>query len=325
MNNYLVFDIGGSFIKYACMDEHAEICEKGKVPTPWYEEHGKEDFYQALDMVVENFKNRISGIALSMPGMLDNRTGYCKTAGYLPYLCGSSVAVELSERYGLPVTVENDGKCAALAEYWRGSLKGCMNGAVVVLGSGVAGGIILDGKLYRGNRFTAGEYSFLCTQDQSPDKSDSYWGISGGAQGLARCVAKYTKEDWKSYDGITIFRRANAGDAEVLKGLKDFTNALAVQIYNLNILLDLDIIAIGGGISQQPLLFDCLNASLEEMHKNIPLRNITPYIPQPRITNCKYYNDANLIGALYHYLTLSGSKTNVGEPAEQVKEGRILK
>ena len=164
MKNYLVFDAGGTFTKYALMDENAEILEKDKVPTPDYHTKTKEDYYAVLDSVVEKYKNRIEGIAISMPGMLDNRNGYCVTAGYLAYLAGSTVGTELSQRYGILVSVENDGKCAALAEFWRGSLKGCTNGAVVVLGSGVAGGIILNGKLFRGNHFTAGEYSYICTE-----------------------------------------------------------------------------------------------------------------------------------------------------------------
>lgn len=150
MKNYLVFDAGGTFTKYALMNENAEILEKDKVPTPDYHTKTKEDYYAVLDSVVEKYKNRIEGIAISMPGMLDNRNGYCVTAGYLAYLAGSTVGTELSQRYGIPVSVENDGKCAALAEFWRGSLKGCTNGAVVVIGTGVAGGIILNGKLFRG-------------------------------------------------------------------------------------------------------------------------------------------------------------------------------
>ena len=147
MKNYLVFDAGGTFTKYALMDENAEILEKDKVPTPDYHTKTKEDYYAVLDSVVEKYRNRIEGIAISMPGMLDNRNGYCVTAGYLAYLAGSTVGTELSQRYGIPVSVENDGKCAALAEFWRGSLRGCTNGAVVVIGTGVAGGIILNGKL----------------------------------------------------------------------------------------------------------------------------------------------------------------------------------
>lgn len=95
---------------------------------------------------------------------------------------------------------------------------------------------------------------------------------------------------------------ANDGDEKVLAGLKEYTDGLAVQIYNLNIYLDLDIIAIGGGISQQPLLHKYLQRSLDEVLENIPLRKISPYVPEPKITNCRFYNDANLIGALYHFM-----------------------
>lgn len=302
MKNYLVFDVGGTFTKFALMDENTVILEKDKAATPAYENHTKEDFYQVLDSVVEKYKDRISGIAISMPGMLDNKNGYCVTAGYLPYLAGSTVGTELEERYGIRVTVENDGKCAALAEFWKGSLKGCENGAVVVLGSGVAGGIILNGKLYRGNRFTAGEYSYVCAMGDKPGAMDSYWGMSGGAQGLAKAVSARTGKAAEDYDGVEIFRLANQGDKDVLAGLKDYTDALAVQIYNLNILLDFDIIAVGGGISQQPLLHEYLKASMDELVERIPLREISPYVPVPNITNCRFYNDANLIGALYHFM-----------------------
>lgn len=306
MKNYLVMDGGGTFIKYALMDKNAVILDKDKVPTPDYENHTKEDFYQVLDGIVEKYEDQISGIAISMPGMLDSVRGYARTAGFLNYLADTPVAEELTRRYGFFVTIENDGKCAALAELWKGSLKDCVNGAVVVLGTGVAGGIILDRKLYRGRRFTAGEYSYICTDDRKSMETDSYWGISGGVPGLARAVARYTGEDWTKYDGISIFKLANAGDPEVLKGLKDFTDALAVQIYNLNIFMDLDVIAIGGGISQQPLLHQYLEQSMKNLIENHPIRKIAPYIPEPKITNCHYYNDANLIGALYHFLTLKG-------------------
>ena len=91
MKNYLVFDAGGTFTKYALMNENAEILEKDKVPTPDYHTKTKEDYYAVLDSVVEKYKSRIEGIAISMPGMLDNRNGYCVTAGYLAYLAGSTV------------------------------------------------------------------------------------------------------------------------------------------------------------------------------------------------------------------------------------------
>lgn len=310
MKNYLVFDVGGTFIKYALMDDNAVILEKDKVPTPGYEKYGKEDFYHVLDSIAEKYRLQISGIAISMPGMLDSKTGYCVTGGYLTYVCATPVAEELTKRLGIPVTIENDGKCAALAEYWKGSLRGYTNAAVVVLGTGIAGGIILNGQLYRGNRFSAGEYSYVCVEQERPNVMDSYWGMTNGAPGLNQTVAKYVGEEALHYDGIRIFKEANEGNKQVLKGLREFTDHLAVQIYNLNILLDLDIIAVGGGISQQPLLFEYLETSLKEFMKNIPLRSLSPYIPEPRITNCSFYNDANLIGALYHFMNSTKENGN---------------
>ena len=199
------------------------------------------------------------------------------------------------------MTIENDGKCAALAEKWKGSLKDCRNGAVVVLGTGVGGGIIIDHKLYRGGHFTAGEYSYILTDQKQSEEAKGYWGMANGAETLAQKAAFYTGEDPEKLDGIQIFDRANKGEEAVLKALKEFTDTLAVQIYNLNVILDLDVVAIGGGISKQPLLLEYLNRSMNELMEHHPIRKITPYVPKPEITNCKFYNDANLIGALYHY------------------------
>ena len=85
MKNYLVFDAGGTFTKYALMDENAEILEKDKVPTPDYHTKTKEDYYAVLDSVVEKYRKRIEGIAISMPGMLDNKDGYCVTISCRKY------------------------------------------------------------------------------------------------------------------------------------------------------------------------------------------------------------------------------------------------
>ena len=100
MENYLVIDGGGTFTKYALMDENAAILEKNKVPTPGYKDHKKEDYYRMLDGIAEQYRDRIAGIAMSLPGMLDSERGYCVTAGYLAYLSESPVAEELESQIG---------------------------------------------------------------------------------------------------------------------------------------------------------------------------------------------------------------------------------
>ena len=109
-----------------------------------------------------------------------------------------------------------------LAEKWKGSLKDCRNGAVVVLGTGVGGGIIIDHKLYRGGHFTAGEYSYILTDQKRSEEAKGYWGMANGAETLAQKAAFYTGEDPEKLDGIQIFDRANKGEEAVLKALKEF-------------------------------------------------------------------------------------------------------
>ena len=81
MNNYLVFDIGGTFIKYALMNEVADIIEKSKVSTPNYKENSQMEFWETMDTIVNQYRKSIVGISISMPGMLNSESGYCKTAG----------------------------------------------------------------------------------------------------------------------------------------------------------------------------------------------------------------------------------------------------
>lgn len=303
MNNYLVFDWGGTYLKYAVIDKKANILEKGKVPTPQPtndNEKDRKDFFKVIDEIVAGYKERVDGIAISMPGMIDINRGYTRTAGWLRYLAGMYLVDYMSTRYGLRVAVQNDGKCAALAEYWKGSLSDVKNGAVMVLGTAVGGGIIINGSLYSGSHYSAGEYSFMILDISNRDKFESTWGYYG-AKGLIKEVCKITGDDPEVLDGIELFERANSGEEKVLRGLKNYTDILAIGMYNLNILLDLDKIAVGGGISQQPLLMEYIKSSLDEFGKDNIFNDIDDYVPMPNVVVTKFNNDANLIGALFNY------------------------
>ena len=118
LKEYLVFDWGGTFLKYAVMNEETEILEQGRVPAP--SRYGtKEEFLAVIDSVVNPYRERISGIAVSSPGILDSDQGIIQVVGVFPYLNGFRLKEELQERYGMPVSLENDGKSAALAEIWK--------------------------------------------------------------------------------------------------------------------------------------------------------------------------------------------------------------
>ena len=156
---YLVLDIGGTAIKYAVMTEEVEFVEKGDVPTP---KTNIEDFVSTIGTIFDKFEKRISGIAISMPGRIDSDTGYAYSGGNLEYNDGKNIAEILGARCGnLPIAVENDGKSAALAEAWKGSLEDCNDGIVMLLGTGIGGGIIKNKKIHKGRDFTAGEFSSI--------------------------------------------------------------------------------------------------------------------------------------------------------------------
>lgn len=307
---YLAIDIGGTFIKYALINDKIEVLEKSKEKTPCEDEGGLDRLIEIISNIYNKYRERVEGIAISMPGILDSNNGYCYTGGSLPYISKNNIVEILENRLNIPVTIENDGKCAALAEKWCGSLKDVSNGAVVILGTGVGGGLIINGKLYKGNNFSAGEFSYIIENNQIPQMYSSYWGSTGSYTEFLKLVEKETGIDSKVFDGYTAFEMANKGDERVLKALDIYTKKLAMEIYNLQALLDLDSISIGGGISKQPILIEYIQKNIEEFCENNPIKELSPFIPKPKLTTCKFHNDSNLIGALYNFLIKKGTITN---------------
>ena len=137
MKKYLVLDIGGSSIKYAMMNESAEFLSKGSVKTPL---DCIESLVEIIGQIYDDYKFEIEGMAISMPGVLDSDTGYAYSGGWLKYNSGQNIIEVLKKRCNTVIAIENDAKCAASAELGFGSLKGCKDAAVIVLGTGVGGG-----------------------------------------------------------------------------------------------------------------------------------------------------------------------------------------
>jgi predicted NBD/HSP70 family sugar kinase len=293
---YLVLDIGGSAIKYSIMNEKAEFYEKGQVSTPL---DSIDSFIDTIGKIFERYKDGIEGIALSMPGCIDSDRGYAHTGGFLLYNYDKDIVSLLGERCPVPITVENDGKCAALAEAWIGSLADCSDGIVVVLGSGVGGGIIKGKKLHKGRHFVAGEFSYIFTNNASNEGLYSQvWAGQAGSNGLLIPVSKVKQIPLEELDGHKVFKLANDGDEEVLRILDDYCYNIVVQLFNLQYIYDPEKIAIGGGISSQDILFKYIQSNIEKHAKILPYNMIIP-----EVVPCKFRNDSNMIGALHHYIT----------------------
>ncbi len=297
MSQYLGIDVGGSAIKYSLLTEKGEILEKGDVPTPT---HDVEAFVEAVGGIYDRYAGKVEAMAMSAPGRIDSNRGYFYTGGALSFAVDFDMQAALEKRIPIPFSIENDGKCAGLAELWVGSLKGYRSGSIIVLGSGIGGAIILDGKLVRGETFAAGEYSGISTRWDLPQEGfANVWAMQNSTNGLVMAYAKEIGKEPQELNGRIFFDAVNAGDETANRVLRTFCAQLVTGIYSLQIILDVQRFCIGGGISKQPKLMEYIQEELDKCFDAMPA-----FCPahKPEVVTCTSGNDANMIGALYHYL-----------------------
>ena len=297
--NYLAIDIGGTFIKYAVITESAEIISKGKKPT---DTENLDVFLDTLEEIYrENEESNPAGVAISMAGVLDVDSGYAYNGGGVRCIQNLEIVNILEERLKVPVTIENDAKAAALAEVWKGNLSDVRDGIVIVIGTAIGGAVIIDRKVLRGKNLMAGEFSYISIGEPGKPAWTDIWGNTGGARGLIQMTAAKKGLDPESLDGVAVFEMVNGGDAEARAALREYTDLLAQQIMNLQVVINPERFVIGGGISCQPVLFEELSKSIQ-----VITDTFLGHVPAPDIMPCKFFNDSNLIGALYAHLTRRG-------------------
>ncbi len=304
---YLAYDVGGTFIKHALINENGDIQQKGKAPTPYEGEDLLDQFISILVNIYKDYKveNHIEGICVSLPGQIDVENGIVYGGGALTYLDEVHLGKLLQDKCdGINVALENDAKCAALAEAWVGNAKGCKTAVVIVFGTSIGGGIILDGKVHHGQDLVAGEVSMCLDNIQIDDLPmnipKSLWHNKVSLICLRKTIAKYKGLDYKDVGGEQIYEWANAGDQYINALLENIYLSIAKQICNIYLILAPEVILIGGGISSRPEFLDGVKRYVNQVKKfsktNV-FRNI-------KVDTCKYMNDSNLIGAFYNYKLL---------------------
>lgn len=270
----LTIDIGGTNIKYGLCDESGNIQHKGEYPT-----------LDTADKIVQSICDLpffYDGIAISMPGILNEDHSKAFITGKLSFLSNHPLRDRLEEIKNCKVTIENDGRCATWAELGYGNLMDSKNALVVVLGTYIGMGIVIDHKVYEGSHLLAGEYSdaHMDTEKTFKNTMAAYF----GKDGLERATGLTGKELFNNLD-----------DEKVYAGFDQYCQNLAWMLSNTQLLLDVDTILIGGGISAQSKLIECIKENVRG------LKQWFPTLENPDIKACKFNNDANLLGALYYY------------------------
>ena len=289
----LVVDIGGTFIKYACMTENMDILGRGKVRTP---QNSREELIETIGKIYDDMP-QVEGIAISLPGIIDSEKGYCAMGGALRYNNEFYLRESLYQRCPVKIYMENDAKCAAMAEAAVGSLQDVEDGFVLIFGTMTGGAFIQAHRLHRGKHFSAGEVSYIGTLREGMPTFNNVWGNRCGTSGLCRLYAQKKNLNPETVDGMLVFDGVNRQETQALEALEEFTKEIAVQIFNIQTILDPERFAIGGGISAQPVFLEYIQKNLEELYTQCPYD-----VPHAEVVACKFQNDANLVGALQCFL-----------------------
>ena len=298
---YLVLDIGGTFIKYALMDDQAQFIEQGKVLA---DTSCEEAMLASLGVLAAKMsEHEYEGVAISMPGRIDTAAGIAHTGGAFTWVHDYPAAEKYGEVFGKPCTIANDGKCAASAENWIGALADVNSGAVLVLGTGIGGGIVINNEVWMGATGGAGELSAFITDHEGVKKGLGWGniGIMWAAHISAGSITgKYgALKGIEKADGIMLFDAYEAGDPIAQDVLKTFGEEAAAGIASLQSVLDVERYAIGGGISARPETTQIIKDAVDALFD--PYVDFLPY-GKPEIVTCKFGNEANLIGALAFHL-----------------------
>ena len=299
-------DLGGTHLRAATVDERGMIHFRAKQNTP----QGKDpnQIVAAIVNAVGEYKKEcgvtdgLKAISLVVPGTVNVDAGTVVKAPNLPCLDGFPLASALTKELKLPAILENDANAAAVGEMWQGAARGCRTIICVTLGTGVGGGIILDGELWRGVDGAAAEIGHMCV--------DPFGGVACtcGSRGClevfasATAIVRMTREasprypdsvlhDARALTAQAIFEAGLKGDELGLEIFRRMGVYLGIGLANLINILNPEMIVIGGGVVNGWNLFE------KHMLQQVEERAFPLLAARVKIVRAKCGDDAGLLGA----------------------------
>ncbi len=312
MKYYIGIDLGGTNIKAGVVNENYEIISKATTKTmlPRPAEEICADMakvsLKAMEQAGLKLEN-IESIGIGTPGTANSETGIIEYSNNLGFL--NLPVVELMQKHiNKPFYVENDANAAAYGEFIAGAAKGANDAVCITLGTGVGGGIIINGKIYSGFNFAGAEIGHTVIDPNGPECTCGRKGcfeVFSSATGLVRMTKEAMLEDKASVmwqmneeDGKvsarTAFNAMRAGDRAGKAVVDKYIRYLACGITNTINIFQPDILCIGGGVCNEgdPLLLPLKELVAKEIYTKNSAKNT-------EIVIAKLGNDAGIIGAAF--------------------------
>ncbi len=303
--NKLVFDIGGTNTKFALMSTDGNIIAREKVPTVYA---SVDKYFDNMIRILMKYKHLGDEIAISTNGRMC-MDGDTYRAYIMKLLQGVNLKKEMEARTGFPVTVLNDGFSAALGEWWKGAGQGTGNLLVVVLGSGLGSGLVLNGKLYQGSKLNAA-MMFGMVSSCGGDKYD-LTGLTTAFMLLQYQLSVVKRIPVEEMTGPKFFEFVAEGDPSAIGMLDQYCESIAGAVFNSAMLLDLDGIVVTGGLSAQDIIIEMINRKLQEIPRKVMQGQPAAILEmaafdlkdfQVQVKKGELALDANVYGALYYLL-----------------------
>lgn len=303
-------DVGGTNIVIGLVTEEGKIVDTMSFKTKSVD--GKEAQIDKISETINEIlnknglhRNEVEFIGIGVPGVVNYKSGmvyYCTNLGWKNFNLGEA----MEDKTGIKTYIDNDATVAALAEYVFGSLKGYTNALMVTIGTGIGGGIIVNGKMCRGRNGRDGELGHIVV-------GDNFYECACGNNGCletfcsATAIIKYAQKlikdgretimlekaggNIEDVDAKVVFEAVRDGDKVAIEVMNRFTKYLGIGIANMQNLLDIEAVAIGGGVCASANLF------LEDLGKYIKEYSLFDELPTCEVKIAEMKNDAGIIGA----------------------------
>lgn len=297
-------DVGGTTIKMGLFDVEGNVLEKWEIVTRT--ENGGVNVLPDIAKAVEDkmteksiAKEEVAGVGVGVPGPVDGKgiVHRCVNLGWDEF----NVNDKLGELVGMPVMAGNDANVAALGEMWKGGGQGHSDLVVVTLGTGVGGGIIIDGKILTGANGAGGEIGHIHVQDGEPETCgcgnngclEQYASATGVVRLAKRTLAKTDKATVLNADTVTakdVWDAVKEGDAVAIEVAEQFGKYLGEGLAAIAGVINPEAFVIGGGVSKAG---EILLSYVEKNYKPVVFHGSRDV----KFTLATLGNDAGIFGA----------------------------
>jgi glucokinase len=265
-------DLGGTNLRIAAVSSAGQLLEKVTLGTKVAlgRDHVLNEMCDAIQRLSGTYKaaGKFLGAGIGVPGIIDMQTGMLRKSANLPGWEEYPVRAEIERRLrssnkDVRVVLENDANIAALGEQWLGAARGVPNMAVVSLGTGIGGGIVLGGKIWHGMNGMAGEFGHVtvepegrpcgcgnhgCAEQYASASAIVRMAREAIASGEAPSLARAASSD-AEFGAKSVYNLAIQGDEQARRIFRSFGRYLGIMLAGMVNVLNLDMFVIGGGVS----------------------------------------------------------------------------